>query len=280
MLLFSNVFIAICAVAQAYVTYHLLELPPNKYVLGILFLGTLIIYNLSMLLSKPKNPKNSSFRRVKWIFSHSRLTTTITLVASLAIVPLTLFYLSFHGLMFILGTGLLAVAYSLPIFTLNNRPIGLRNLPGIKLFLIALVWSLSTVAFPIIEAEGSYGMSVPFTETFLLTTKRFLFIAAITIPFDIRDFFQDKIYELKTLPVLLGVRKSQWICFGFLVVYLVLVLLFNNGILLDVIASSTTVLITSWLIFKSNFKRDEYYYFLLLDGTMLLHLGLLKLYNI
>lgn len=280
MLLFSNVFIGLCAVAQGYVTYHLLELPPNKHVLGILFLGTLIIYNLSMLLAKPKKPQESGYRRVRWIFSHHRLTITTTLVSCLAIVPLTFFFLNFHSLLFILATGLLAAAYSFPLFMLNNKAIGLRNLPGIKLFLIALIWSLSTVAFPIIQAESEFGIYIPFTETFLLTAKRFLFIAAITIPFDIRDLFQDKIHELKTLPVLLGVKKSQWICFSFLSVYAAMLLLYNNGFGADVYALFTTILLTGWLIFKSDFKRNEYYYFLLLDGTMILQLVMLKIFNV
>ena len=69
-LLFSNIFIALCAVAQAAVTYHLLGARCDEYVLALLFCSTLALYNFSMLLAKPANPKNSQFRRVRWIFDN------------------------------------------------------------------------------------------------------------------------------------------------------------------------------------------------------------------
>ncbi|HUH32788.1 MAG TPA: hypothetical protein VLZ28_02480, partial [Daejeonella sp.] len=49
-LLFSNLFIALCAVAQGLVTYHLLGAKPEKYILALLFFATLAQYNFSILL--------------------------------------------------------------------------------------------------------------------------------------------------------------------------------------------------------------------------------------
>ena len=40
-LLFSNLFISLCAVAQGLVTYYLLEIKPSQYVLWLLFFSTL-----------------------------------------------------------------------------------------------------------------------------------------------------------------------------------------------------------------------------------------------
>lgn len=272
-LLFSNVFIAICAVAQALVTYHLLHAPPSQYVLAFLFFSTLLIYNVAVLLAKPKNPQKSPFRRVRWIFSHYRLNISITLIAILCIVPLGLFYLSFQSQLLMGFIGLLAVAYNIPFLSFNNKKIGLRNIPGIKLFLIGFVWAGSCVLLPIVELESvksALQIQVPLSETVLLTAKRFLFICAITVPFDIRDLFQDKLYELKTIPVMLGEKKAWIFCQALLVVYLILLVLFTHHINLDVIGLTLTILLTGWLIFKSNLKRNEYYYFFYLDGTMLL----------
>lgn len=269
-LLFSNLFIAICAVAQGLVTYHLLNAQPSQHVLAFLFFSTLLIYNLAVLLAKPKEPQKSPFRRVRWIFSHHRLTISITLIAILCIVPLGLFYLSFQSQLLMGFIGLLAVAYNVPFLSFNNKKIGLRNIPGIKLFLIAFVWSSSCVLLPIVALESTHQIQVPLSETVLLTAKRFLFICAITIPFDIRDLFQDKLYELKTIPVMLGENKAWIFCQALLGIYLLLLVLFTKGINIDVIGLSLTVLLTGWLIFKSNLKRNEYYYFLYLDGTMLL----------
>ena len=269
-LLFSNLFIACCAVAQGLVTYYLLKLPPEKPLLAFLFFSTLLIYNLSMLLSKPEQPQKSPFKRVRWIFSHHRLIISITLIAGLCVIPIALLYLSYQSKLLMAFIGMIALAYNFPFLTLNQKKIGLRNLPGIKLFLIAFVWSVSCVLLPIVDLETKYGISVSLGQTLLLIAKRFLFICAITIPFDIRDLFQDKLYELKTIPVMLGEKKAWVFCQALLAAYLILLILFTKTINLDVIGIALTIFITGWLIFKSNLKKNEYYYFFFLDGTMIL----------
>lgn len=276
-LLFSNVFIAICAVAQGLVTYHLLKAEPSKYVLAFLFFSTLLIYNMAVLLAKPKEPQKSPFKRVRWIFAHHRLTISTTLISVLCLIPLGLLYLSFESKLLMVFVGLLAVAYNIPFLTLNNKKIGLRNIPGIKLFLIAFVWASSCVLLPIVELESMHQIQVPLSETVLLVAKRFLFVCAITVPFDIRDLFQDKLYELKTIPVVLGEKKAWIFCQALLGVYVLLLVLFTKGINIDVVGLTLTVLLTGWLIFKSNIKRNEYFYFGYLDGTMLLQYVILVL---
>jgi 4-hydroxybenzoate polyprenyltransferase len=269
-LLFSNFFIAFCAVAQGLVTYYLLKLPPNTYVLSFLFFSTLTIYNLSMLLAKPKEPQKSPYKRVKWIFSHQRLLISITLISVLCLIPLGLLYLSFGAKVLMLFIGVIAISYNIPFLSINGGKIGLRNLPGIKLFLIAFVWASSCVLLPIVEIENNYGIPIALSEIVLLFAKRFLFICAITIPFDVRDLYQDKLYELKTLPVIFGEKKTWIFCQALLLAYLILLFLFSKSINYDTIGLALTIFLTGWLIFKSNLKRNEYYYFLLLDGMMIL----------
>ncbi len=89
----------------------------------------------------------------------------------------------------------------------------------------------------------------------------FLFVAAITVPFDIRDLFQDRTYELKTIPVMLGERKAYFICLLLLIIYLVLLFLFNKQFDSNFIGLTLTIILTVWLIFKSEWERNEYYYF-------------------
>ena len=120
-LLFSNLFIALAAVAQGLVTYYLLKVPVDKYVLMFVFCSTLLVYNLSMLLAKPKEPQKSPFKRVKWIFSHLRLTISITLIAALCIIPIGLWYLSFQSQLLMGFVGVLALAYNFPFLKLNEQ---------------------------------------------------------------------------------------------------------------------------------------------------------------
>jgi 4-hydroxybenzoate polyprenyltransferase len=278
LLLFSNIFIALCAVAQGLVTYRLLNVKPDIYVLGLLFSSTLALYNFSVVLSKPKNPESSTSARVRWIFSHYRLMITISIIAVFSIIPLSLFLsTSSKILLFTLAT--ISIGYNLPLFSIQEKRFGLRNIPGIKLFLIASVWSLSCVLLPILELESNQVIAVTLNDTILLIAKRFLFIAAITVPFDIRDIYQDKFYDLKTIPVLFGEKWSLLICQGFLGAYLILLLLFNDQFDADIIGLSLTILLSGWLIFKSKWKKNEYYYLLFLDGTLILQYLMLLLFN-
>lgn len=277
-ILFSNLFIAFCAVAQALVTYQLLHLKPEKHVLGLLFFSTLALYNFSILLAKPKDPSRSPFRRVHWIFSHYRLMITLTIISVLSLIPLGLF-LSVPSQILLVFLGLISVAYSLPIFSVHDKKFGLRSIPGIKLFLIALVWSLSAVLLPILEMESTGLVAISTRDTILLIAKRFLFVAAITVPFDIRDLFQDRTSALKTIPVMLGEKKAYIVCQVLLLAYIILLLLFTREFDRNFAGLSLTVILTGWLIFKSNWKKNEYYYFLYLDGTLILQFIILLICN-
>ncbi|RYG15021.1 MAG: hypothetical protein EOO07_16315, partial [Chitinophagaceae bacterium] len=197
-------------------------------------------------------------------------TISITLIACLCIIPLSLWYLSIQSKLLMGFVGALALAYNFPFLNFNDKKIGLRNLPGIKLFLISFVWSVSCVLLPIVQVESTFGIMISLSETLLLVAKRFLFICAITIPFDIRDLYQDKLYELKTIPVMLGEKKAWIFCQALLAIYIVMLVLFAKEINPQVIGLILTVVLTGWLIFKSNIKKNEYFYFLFLDGTMLL----------
>lgn len=278
LLLFSNIFIALCSVAQGLVTYKLLGTEPDKYVLGLLFCATLALYNFSILLSKPKKPERSVFRRVRWIFSHYRLMITLTIISVVSILPLS-YFLNTSSKILLIALALISVAYSLPIFTIHDKRFGLRNIPGVKLFLIATVWALSCVLLPILEMESNNEISITLNDTILLITKRFLFIAAITVPFDIRDLFQDKSNELKTIPVILGEKTALLVCQGLLIAYLILLFLFTDQFNSNFFALTLTILLAGWLIFRSKWEKNEYYYFLYLDGTMILQFIMLLLFS-
>lgn len=278
-ILFSNIFIGLCAAAQGMVTYYLLGEDPDKYVLGILLFSTIALYNFSIFLAKPAKPELSAHRRVQWIFSHQRMVITITIISVLSLIPLFLF-LSATSKLLLVFLAALSVAYNLPFFTINDKKIGLRSIPGVKLFLISLVWSLSCVLLPILELESNHIVAISSKDTILLLAKRFLFIAAITVPFDIRDLFDDKQHELKTIPVMLGEKKAYLFCQVLLIAYLVLLFLFNQSIDLNFAALLLTIILTGWLIFKSEWKRNEYYYFLYLDGTMILQFVFLTITHI
>ncbi|WP_244228395.1 UbiA family prenyltransferase [Mucilaginibacter kameinonensis] len=269
-LLFSNIFMSLCAVAQALLTFHLIGSKPVFPVLGLLFTSTLGIYNFCILITKPAKPQRSPYRRVRWFFAHYRLMVTFTIVSLLSLIPL-FFIITTESKILLIFLSVLSFGYGLPLFSVGDHKFGLRNIPGLKPFLITLVWTMSCVLFPVLESMHNHLTDISMRDTTILIAKRFLFIGALTIPFDIRDLFDDRKVGLKTIPVVWGEKNAYLFCQVLLAGYIVLMFLFRqNGFSPDFFALTLTMFLTGWLIFKSAWEKNEYYYFFYMDGVLIL----------
>jgi len=266
--LFSNLFIATAAAAQVAFTYQLIGAAPNLKVIGLVFCATLALYSFSMLMAKPSNPLASPFKRVKWIFSNQSLFITLGLMAAVYGAVLSLSLNTPDQILLIL-LGLIAISYNLPLYRLGEKRVGLRNLPAIKFFLVALVWTFSVVLLPVLELQNT-DITPSLTQIPLLIAQRLLLISAIVIPFDVRDIYQDQIHQLKTIPVVLGEKNAYRLCFGLLLSTLLFSSFISPLFSLEFIAISITILISFWLIFKYTGEKNEYYYFFFLDGLLIL----------
>jgi len=266
--LFSNLFIATAAAAQVAFTYQLIGAAPNLKVIGLVFCATLALYSFSMLMAKPSNPLASPFKRVRWIFSNQSLFITLGLMAAVYGAFLSL-SLNTPAQILLILLGLIAISYNLPLYRLGEKRVGLRNLPAIKFFLVALVWTFSVVLLPVLELQNT-DITPSLTQIPLLIAQRLLLISAIVIPFDVRDIYQDQIHQLKTIPVVLGEKKAYRLCFGLLLSTLLFSSFVSPLFSLEFIAISITMLISFWLIFKYTGEKNEYYYFFFLDGLLIL----------
>ena len=271
---------SLCAVAQALITFELIDAKPMFTVVGLLFTSTLGIYNFCILLTKPARPEQSPHKRVRWFFKHYRLMVTFTIVSLLSLVPL-FFLITTESKILLIFLGVLSFSYSLPLFTVGDHKFGLRNIPGLKPFLITLVWTMSCVLFPVLEVLHRHTNDISMRDTTILIAKRFLFIGALTIPFDIRDLFDDRTQGLKTIPVAWGEKNAYLFCQILLAGYVVLLFIFKkNGFNVDFWALTLTVVLTGWLIFKSAWKKDEYYYFFFMDGVLILQYAVLMAFRL
>jgi 4-hydroxybenzoate polyprenyltransferase len=278
-LLFSNIFMALCAVAQALVTFQLIGSKPVYTVVALLFTATLGVYNFCVLVTKPQNPEKSPLVYVRWFYGHYRLMVSITIVSILSLPPL-FFLISIESRLLLVFLAVISFCYGIPLFSLGGQKFGLRNIPGLKPFLITLVWTMSTVLLPVLEAQDLHLASISMHDTTLLIAKRFLFIGALTIPFDIRDLFEDRKLGLKTIPVLVGEKGAYLFCQVMLAGYIILLFLFrNNGFSLDFWALTLTAFLAGWLIFKSKWEKNEYYYFFYMDGVLILQYVILIAFN-
>lgn len=275
-IIFSNFLIAMAAVAQCLLTYMVLALQTNWYVVGIEGTATLLLYNFSLFLSKPKVPQNSPYLRTRWVFGHEGIFWTNSMAAVLLLL-LCLWHVHFYTWVFLAVVGLVSIGYSLPVFRFKGRPGGLRQVPGLKLFHIALVWSLSSVGLPVVEAWAEGG-HIDWQMANALGLLKILFLLICTLPFDIRDMKQDSYYHLMTIPHLIGERKAKLLCYIFIGVHamLLVVLPFDVNVKAGIIL--TDVLIAIALYFVLFKKKASYHQVYLLDIALLVQYICVRLF--
>ena len=91
------------------------------------------------------------------------------------------------------------------LLSLAYAAIPLREKAYLKLPLIAGVFALATVVYPVLLAGFELSDFTPVLATVLLA--RVLYIAGITIPFDVRDLNIDSV-NMKTIPQQIGEKRA------------------------------------------------------------------------
>jgi 4-hydroxybenzoate polyprenyltransferase len=269
--LFSQLFIASGAAAQTAFTYQLIGQAIDLCVVALVFFATLALYNLSMVLSNPGKKPSSLLKRVQWMSKHQHLCSSFTLIGGLSTLCLS-FFLSATAQAVLASLALISIAYSLPLLPFRGERVSLRNIPGLKLILIALVWALSTTLLPIVNSTTTLSVAT----MWMLLTQRILFFMAIAIPFDVRDIYQDSIYSLKTIAVALGKQKSQYVAHLSLALSSTTWWYLSDYSTKYVLPILVVWGVAAWCIQTAD-KQKELFYFIVLDGLLFLAPALLAI---
>jgi len=261
-----NLWIALGAVALTLNFYCIINESPNLNVLGFVFSSTLFTYNFQRLL-KIYFKINLSGDRVEWILAHKILVYILTLISLIATLYFTfLFFESVWGLFMISGIISFFYVWKIPFIKGYN----LRDVPGVKIYLIAVVWVLVCVLMPTILSEL---IEVSF-NTFLVALASFAFIVSITIPFDIRDIDLDE-KSKKTIPQLIGVKSAVYLSIGLIIfsqILLQYLISFNAGIWIFIPSAI-------FILFQSEKTQPELFFSGLVDGLLILQLVLLYMFK-
>ncbi len=266
--IYTNILIALAAMAQCALTYIIFERPTNWYIVLVEGTATLLLYNFSLWWSKPKNPKESKFPRTRWIFNHEWVMWMNNGIA-LVILGYCLWHIHLYSFLFLGFIGALSLLYGMPLFTFHDRKVGLRQIPGAKIFHIALVWVCSSVVLPYVELLNM-GDVIDRWVFVALCVLKFIFLIICTLPFDIRDIQQDSYYHLRTLPNMLGEQKAKKLTYVLVMLHCLLILIAPYLIGIKAGLILTNVLIFALLklaVFKS---KEHYHYAYLLDGSLVL----------
>ncbi len=266
---------AVCALWSSYLQLGL-EIQFDRVAL-CLFSSTLVSYVLHRLLALRNRDELAlrSSELLSWSLRHHFLLRCfffLGVVGSLG----SFLMLKQVSQLLLSVTGLVTVLYSYPFIYVRGRTIRLRDIGLSKIFLIALIWALSTVLLPVVEFSISIG-----TAELLLLAERFLFLFVITVPFDIRDIDYDAGEGLRTVPILVGIKKARLLCLACLLLLAgtsaVRAFLLHAISVPQLFSLLVCYMLTSVLIMLTTKNRSDHFFIGAMDGTLVLMFVLLVL---
>ena len=160
----------------------------------------------------------------------------------------------------------LALGYVLPMFGRGRR---LRDLPYLKIFLIAFVWAGMTIGLPYLELKNS-TTDAAFWQLFI---ERTCFIFALCIPFDIRDVDSDSRANVKTIPLSIGGGKAKIVGILALATCVSMVLLLKNNAIYTESQCFKLIIVyflTLFILIKTNKQRHDFFFYGVVDGLILI----------
>lgn len=237
----SSLHVAFAVVAFMYVTAKEFDFSISKNLLFFVFFGSISGYNFVKYAGVAKLHHRSLANWLKFIQVFSLICFLFFILFGWQISRTTLLV---SGLF-----GLLTLFYALPIFP-NQK--NLRSLAGIKIFIIALVWSGVTVVIPVYDAGIVINAAV-----WLEFSQRLLLVLVLMLPFEIRDLRYDDSL-LKTLPQALGVAETKKVGIGILVFSMVLEVLQNSEAVF-LLSYFLISVVSALLVYKSTVDQSKYY---------------------
>ena len=258
----SNVYVSLGVVSLTLLSLDIRQIEHPNLLLFVFF-TTLFVYNFIRLVNVHSVISSESLRH-QTIYRFRIFFWFVCIISALLGFY---FFVTISEYIFfpIVGLGFVSIFYGLPIYKNESQLFRLRDLPGIKIFLIAFVWAFVTEGLPaLLNGEPLY---------YLALFERFLFIFAITIPFDIRDVNYDASH-LATIPQYFGINTAKWMALlAILSSELILFyrFFFNNDLnLIGAIAIYITYEFSFLLIYRCHLYSKERYFTVGVEGMSIL----------
>lgn len=241
---FSNIHVALAVFSLSYLTLYEFQLE-DQLITRFNFLATFIAYNFIRYFEID----NQSDYYIQWIQRNKNKLILLILIGLIWMIEI-LFKIEHRTHLFILPFVFTSFFYVVPLPYFRLR---LRYIASIKLFLIALTWAGVTVVLPLVQCEYEFT-----SNSFIVLFQRFLFILALTIPFDIRDLKIDS-SEIKTLPQSIGVDKSKIVGTISLLMFFVLEL-FKQPLIEKSFLEIAVITVISLLFLNYSSKNRKLFY--------------------
>ena len=255
----SSLHVALAVLSFCVLTTYELDLNSSIVLFSAVFCAAIVGYNFVKYFGLAKFYYRSLTTKLKYI----------QLVSVLSVLGLGYAFLQLQSAtqMLLFFLGLITFFYAIPMGL--KTPKNLRSIGGVKIYIIAFVWAMTTVALPILESQLSLNF-----EHWILIVQRTFIIIVLMLPFEIRDLDLDQIY-LSTIPQKIGVRNTKIIGYALLGDALLLEFVkhqFDQNRFLIVVF---LVVILILFLVKSTPKRSRYYTAFWVEAIPILTLGIL-----
>ncbi len=258
----SSIHVSFAVVALSLVTYLEYDMDVDLNLLVFTFFASVTGYNFVKYagIAKLHHLSLATNLRVIQIFS---------LMSFLAL----LFYVFKLNSTVLLAAGILGLFTLFYAVPLSRNGKNLRSLPGLKIFIIALVWAGSTVLLPLINGHKYLGL-----EVIVDFIQRLLLVVILTLPFEIRDLEFDK-EALGTIPQKIGVFRTK--VFGtFLLVLIFFIELLQKSFESDgFLALSILLLGLGFFLWGAKKRQSKYYSAFWVEALPMLYLGVYLLFK-
>ncbi|WP_108423802.1 hypothetical protein [Flagellimonas amoyensis] len=204
----ASIHVALSVLSLAGVTFHLLGISSDINLMGFIFFGVIVCYNFIKY----------GVEAYKYLIVSNAYHKVIQIFSFVSFGFALYFLLQLHAKIWwaTVILGLLSALYAVPFLPSAKN---LRSLGGLKIYIVAFVWAGFTVLLPVLDAQ------IPIDWDFwVLFLQRVLLVLVLIIPFEIRDLQWDDI-DLRTLPQVLGIRRTQNLGITLAVVFFLLTFL-------------------------------------------------------
>jgi 4-hydroxybenzoate polyprenyltransferase len=259
---YSNLFIAGCALAMAWHSYHLLlHTAPHAYFMSFVFFATMCSYSFHWYLTTDSVLVSP---RTQWQRTNRNL-HLVFFMTGLAGACLFLYFLLPHW-PWLVVSAIITFLYSAPKIPHPYFRM-LRKVALGKTIFLAFVWTYVTSMLPLLISGVKWK-----PDYYLFVASRFFLIYAICILFDYRDREDDKAHGIRSLITLLnekGITNLFTVSILVFAVATVSMLFFGYSIVTILILLLPGI-ITAAVYNYARTNFSDMFYYLALDGLMAL----------
>lgn len=279
---YGNIFLGICAAALCIETNLLTGITLNVFPFYLLIFFCTCIYYTNIYV-RSVSVKNYNERALWYKNNLTTIRKTLTVAILLVIIFLLFFVLkNWYALLSLSSTQMLLVitlpfiafwyTFSPAVFRLKK----IRQTGWIKPFAVGFTWAGWVTVYPVVISKVQTGRPIVtiISACILLWLQNFLFFSINAIIFDIKDYRTDSHYQLKTYPVIFGIKNTfRFIIIPLILVNLIIFTLFQlqqNFSFLQTLIQLIPYMFLVFIIAKYRQGRSVLYYLAAVDGLVFL----------